>query len=168
MKKQGYSLETICFFPINIQNVHWIICIAEINSKNILYDFLILIGNLSIIMNRNKKTKLQMIFLCVYSSSGSLLQEMERHRFASNGDIAGILLLGEQLIFAVSRSLKPEKQRYSAIERELLAVCYSVERLARFFTVRTDHTPHLFWLIGWQGNGTRKWGKKEASGCLTQ
>lgn len=67
---------------------------------------------------------------------------------ASNGGIAGILVQGEQLVFAVSRSLKPEEQRYSAIERELLAVCFSVERLARFlkgrfFTIRTDHKPLL-------------------------
>jgi hypothetical protein len=67
---------------------------------------------------------------------------------ASNGGIAGILIQGEELIFAVSRSLKPEEQRYAAIERELLAVCFSIERLSRFlkgrfFTVRTDHKPLL-------------------------
>jgi hypothetical protein len=31
--------------------------------------------------------------------------------------------VADDLIFAVSRSLKPEEQRHSAIERELLAVC---------------------------------------------
>ena len=65
---------------------------------------------------------------------------------ASNGGIAGILLQGNDLVFAVSRSLKSEETRYSAIERELLAVCYSVERLSKFlkgreFIIRTDHKP---------------------------
>jgi hypothetical protein len=65
---------------------------------------------------------------------------------ASLGGIGGILLQGEDLVFAVSKNLKPEEQRYSAIERELLAVCYSVERLSKFlrgrkFIIRTDHKP---------------------------
>jgi hypothetical protein len=51
---------------------------------------------------------------------------------ASLGGIGGVLLQGQDLVFAVSRNLKPEEQRYSAIERELLAVCFAVERLSRF------------------------------------
>ena len=67
---------------------------------------------------------------------------------ASLGCIGGVLLQGEDLGFAVSRNLKPEEQRYSAIERELLAVCFSIERLSRFlkgrhFIIRTDHKPLL-------------------------
>jgi Ulp1 family protease len=42
VKKSNVILsKQYVFFPINIQNVHWIICIAEINSKKIiLYDSL--------------------------------------------------------------------------------------------------------------------------------
>jgi hypothetical protein len=49
-----------------------------------------------------------------------------------NGGIAGILLQGEDLVFDVSRNLKAEETRHSGIEREFLAVCYSVERLSGF------------------------------------
>jgi hypothetical protein len=58
---------------------------------------------------------------------------------ASNLGIAGILLQGEQLIFAVSRSVKPEEQRYLAIERELLAVCYSCGTTCKIFKRKIHH-----------------------------
>lgn len=73
---------------------------------------------------------------------------------ASNYGISGVLSQidddGEHVICYVSRSLTRQERNYSTVERELLAVLFSVERLRAYlegykFTVVTDHHS-LVWL----------------------
>ena len=57
----------------------------------------------------------------------------------------------------VSRKLTPCEQRYAVIERECLAIYWTVHRLARYllgrqFVLQTDHRPLQFLLEGRPGN----------------
>jgi transposase InsO family protein len=65
---------------------------------------------------------------------------------ASEKAIGAVLLQGDRPVIFVSRILTGAEQRYSNIEREALAVVWSVYRLkqlllGRHFTLRTDHKP---------------------------
>jgi hypothetical protein len=67
---------------------------------------------------------------------------------ASGKSIAGVLEQDGKIIFTVSRSLTDTEQRYSTIERELLAIVFSVKKLRRYlfgvqFQVMTDHKPFV-------------------------
>ena len=71
---------------------------------------------------------------------------LELYTDASIDGIAGLLVQDGNLIYAVSRTMKPEEKRYSTIERELLAVVWSLQRLrdyihGRTLTIYTDHKP---------------------------
>ncbi len=70
---------------------------------------------------------------------------------ASKGALAGVLTQDGHPVIYVSRSFSKEESNYSNIEREALAVTWSVMRLKQFllgrkFVIRTDHQPlvHLF------------------------
>jgi hypothetical protein len=65
---------------------------------------------------------------------------------ASGKSIAGVLEQEGKIIFTVSRSLTDTEKRYSTIERELLAIVFSIKKLRRYlfgihFEVFTDHKP---------------------------
>ena len=65
---------------------------------------------------------------------------------ASKKGLGAVLLQESKLVMYVSRALTETDQRYSNIERELLAIVFALERLnhytfGRTFTVWSDHQP---------------------------
>jgi len=65
---------------------------------------------------------------------------------ASDTGLGAVLLQDEQPLAYVSRALKSHEARYAVIEKEMLAMTWSVERFhqytfGRMTTVRTDHKP---------------------------
>ena len=65
---------------------------------------------------------------------------------ASKKGLGAVLLQESKSIMYMSRALTETEQRYSNIERELLAIVYALERLnhytfGRTITVQSDHQP---------------------------
>lgn len=65
---------------------------------------------------------------------------------SSKNGLGGVLMQDGKIVECVSRSLTNTEQQYAQIEKELLAIVYTLERLhtyvyGRFVTVETDHKP---------------------------
>ena len=76
----------------------------------------------------------------------SLDKEVTLTTDASEKTIGAVLTQNDHPVFYISRNLTSAKQKYSNIEREALAVVFTVTRLRQFLlgrkiTLRTDHKP---------------------------
>ena len=76
----------------------------------------------------------------------SLDKEVTLTTDASEKTIGAVLTQNDHPVIYISRNLTSAEQKYSNIEREALAVVFSVTRLRQFllgrkFTLRTDHKP---------------------------
>ena len=73
-------------------------------------------------------------------------KSVQLHTDASGTAIAGVLIQDQHPVLYISRRLTAAERNYSCIEREGLAVVWSVFRLSLFlrgrsFTINTDHKP---------------------------